>query len=36
MDTEWMIDFFNQKNQQLGLNQNELKTAIKMAEELFI
>jgi len=36
MDTEWMIEFFNQKNIHLSLDQNELNTAIKMAEELFV
>jgi hydroxymethylglutaryl-CoA lyase len=36
MDTEWMIDFFNQKNQHLALNQNELSAAIKMAEKVFV
>jgi hydroxymethylglutaryl-CoA lyase len=36
MDTEWMIDFFNQKNQHLMLNQNELQTALQMAEEVFV
>jgi len=36
MDTEWMLEFFKQKKQHLSLNQNELSTAIKMAEELFV
>jgi hydroxymethylglutaryl-CoA lyase len=36
MDTEWMIECFNQKNIHLSLDQNELKTAIKVAEKLFV
>jgi hydroxymethylglutaryl-CoA lyase len=36
MDTEWMVDFFNQKNQQLGLDQQELKAALNMAGEIFV
>ena len=35
MDTEWMIRYFQQKNESVSLNENEFKTAIQMAEQIF-
>jgi hydroxymethylglutaryl-CoA lyase len=35
MDTEWMIRYFQHENDPVSLNENEFKTAIQMAEQIF-
>jgi hydroxymethylglutaryl-CoA lyase len=36
MNTEWMVDFFKEKNEITGLNETALEQSLKLANEIFV